>query len=772
MNNFDDNISAILNNAEELQTDENLKLTITHDRSCPTELSHAVAARSQVSSTYNLDVLYERYPEIPTEGVTWAQSGVISRDDFKYTRIKAEPEYNSDGTIKKYTKRPLDKWKNPKYCKSWSDLKNGDDYAVIVSHPYLCVDIDDELEARIVFKYILEKGIKCMVMKTTRGCHFWFKLPDSIDYEATDTKNESKVFVLGTLSSVDYRVNGGGLATLKILGQDRMIIYGGEIPPDAWDPPPLVLMKLRKVNPSEYDFIGLQEGNRDNLLNRYKAALYGREQLSVAETFEVLTFVNNYLLAAPLAEAEMSKFANASNYEGIVRELDSSQFFKKSKFLHEKFAKCLASKYYFVPTDNRSWPLIYKDGYYQQDDAGIEMLVRDLVPELTTNNIVQIQSALYIEAVRRLRKLPNALDENGVIKEDPFHVNVKNGRLNMLTGELSEHSPMFIDTQRVPTVFNPEARSDAVDEVLNNVFQGDAELIDLFFQVCGSCLIRDNHLFARSFFFVGEGSNGKSTVLRMMRAMLGNKNICCVKPSEMVGNSFNLANLEHKLANIVEELSSADVDDTDVYKQVVAGDVISANRKFKEAVLFNPYSTCVFAMNEVPNFKDKSLGMKRRYECIPFNANFEKLKREHPESFDPSISDRITSEEAKSYLLNMSVDAFIIAYHNKDYSVPQSCKDLKEQILADYNPVIQWLSEEQYTAEELTKHSINSLYESFRYYQRERLGQQNGWSRKKWKDEVIRYYCEDLDPKPKRVRLNPCERGKLDTVFVLKRKRH
>lgn len=120
----------------------------------------------------------------------------------------------------------------------------------------------------------------------------------------------------------------------------------------------------------------------------------------------------------------------------------------------------------------------------------------------------------------------------------------------------------------------------------------------------------------------------------------------------------------------------------------------------------------------------------------------------------------------------MSVDAFIIAYHNKDYSVPQSCKDLKEQILADYNPVIQWLSEEQYTAEELTKHSINSLYESFRYYQRERLGQQNGWSRKKWKDEVIRYYCEDLDPKPKRVRLNPCERGKLDTVFVLKRKRH
>ena len=96
-----------------------------------------------------------------------------------------------------------------------------------------------------------------------------------------------------------------------------------------------------------------------------------------------------------------------------------------------------------------------------------------------------------------------------------------------------------------------------MDNVLNRLSCNDAEIRALLEEVAGACLYRDNKLGGgKAVILVGDKSNGKSTYIEMLHAMLGDKNISTLDFKEL-DDRFSTAMLFGKLANLGDDISDS-----------------------------------------------------------------------------------------------------------------------------------------------------------------------------------------------------------------------
>ena len=128
----------------------------------------------------------------------------------------------------------------------------------------------------------------------------------------------------------------------------------------------------------------------------------------------------------------------------------------------------------------------------------------------------------------------------------------------------------------------------------------------------------------KAFLLLGGGSNGKSLLLDVLRAMLGPEN-CSATPLQALGeDKWAPASLVGKLANLCADLPAATQRDTSKFKEIVAGDTMNAEEKYHAPFSFRPFARLVFSANEAPGTTDSSHGYWRRWLTIPFPHTFAK----------------------------------------------------------------------------------------------------------------------------------------------------
>ena len=79
------------------------------------------------------------------------------------------------------------------------------------------------------------------------------------------------------------------------------------------------------------------------------------------------------------------------------------------------------------------------------------------------------------------------------------------------------------------------------------------EVIPIIHEIAGLCLYSGNPM-RKAFMFLGAGRNGKSTVLNLIRALLGKGNCSAVSIQTLSENRFAPADLFGKLANIAGDM--------------------------------------------------------------------------------------------------------------------------------------------------------------------------------------------------------------------------
>jgi putative DNA primase/helicase len=227
-------------------------------------------------------------------------------------------------------------------------------------------------------------------------------------------------------------------------------------------------------------------------------------------------------------------------------------------------------------------------------------------------------------------------------------VNVRNGLLDVASGRLQEHTPDFLSPIQIGAVFDPKGACAAIDNFVREVFPADA--CELAFELPGHLMVPDTRL-ERGILLIGGGANGKSTYLGVIEAFLGGSdNVSAIPLQALDSNRFAAAGLYGKLANIVADLDADAVKSSAMFKAIVSGDVITAERKYGSPFSFRPYARLLFSANEPPPTHDTSYAYFRRWLIVPFEATFTGSRR------DPDLRTKLTTPQQLSGLLNRALE--------------------------------------------------------------------------------------------------------------------
>lgn len=584
-------------------------------------------------------------------------------------------------------KTPIEKLSNGGH--PLEEVEDFDNLGVLIPEPMVVFDFDSPSDATIVQRIVEELDIHCMMMKTSRGVHLWFKSSEPMK-NLIKTRCAAGLYYdvrsWGKICFTVVKKDGEWREWLRTYPLDEI----EEIP--AW---------LRPLSFGKFSFKGMADGDgRNQALYEYILVMqqkgYNREQIR-----KTIKIINSFVFGEPLEDNEIETILRDESFKSDEELNDSamSYFDEDGKFKHNIFADALIHDMRIVTMNDSIY--VYEDGYYKnyaRAGRSIERRMIEMYPKIKTSQRTEVLN--YIKITTTIK--PEDVNTNEYI------INLKNTRFDLRSNKALPFDPSIIDFTRVPVNYDPNAYCADLDKCLNKVFCGDREVIDLFEEMVGYMLIK-NCRFRKGFLCYGGGSNGKSTILNLLKKFIGEVN-CSTVEMEKLSEKFKTAELENKLVNIGDDINRKDITDTGLLKKLFTGESVTVERKNADPFVLKSYAKLVFSCNEIPRIADKSHGMYSRLMLIPFTAQFSSAD----EDFDPFIEDKITTDEAMSYLLNMALRGLRRLLANNDFTYPQVVKKALEMYKTDNSTVLTWISEENITLETLMGETTDRLFSDFK----------------------------------------------------------
>lgn len=199
--------------------------------------------------------------------------------------------------------------------------------------------------------------------------------------------------------------------------------------------------------------------------------------------------------------------------------------------------------------------------------------------------------------------------------------NMKNGLLQLSTGELKPHTPDFVSLVQSPVVYDPSALAPTWAACLDAWMKGpESGEKALLLQQYGGYLLTSSMQYAKALFLVGDGGNGKSTFADTLSMVIGEQGTSRIDLEDLY-STFGLKGLIGKRLNVVEEVGG-NYYQAHKLKKLVSGESLTINMKFKDQFKFTPEAKFIFAVNTMPRVDDSSSATERRICVVQFNNNF------------------------------------------------------------------------------------------------------------------------------------------------------
>lgn len=555
----------------------------------------------------------------------------------------------------------IDEHKTPKHSldhpKPYDEVKDEENLAILVDEPYVVLDIDSEEHFNCLCEIVKDYGIRTRIMKTNRGGHFWFKsiepLTNSIDINTpitlrTDIKSWGKK----------------SMVTIKLKGEWRQWIKNDDIVDEIpyWLKP----IKWKK------DLYGLKDGDgRDAGLFSCIIPLMQRG-LNKQQIQYIFNIINSYVFAEPLKQREIIKMFDNNK----VFEQKEIGFYNGRTFQHNIFVDWLLENYQYAKYNSNLYT--YHNGKYYEDDEKNSKIKLDMITKLPA-----LKTKDQNEAYQNLKlRLPESQPD-----EFPLIVNFRNGLYDLDKDCYLSHTPGVFSLNQLNCIYNPDAKCEDVDKLLDNVSCNNKGIRTLLEEMLGYILIGDCR-FQRSFILLGEGSNGKSVFLDMITSWLGSEN-CSSLALEDLSDRFRPSQLVGKMVNIGDDSGADLLKNTAIFKKLVTGDPLTVEFKHGQPFSYANRAKMIFSANNLPPSSDKSNGFMRRMTIIPFLAKFSP----NDSNYDPMIKDKITTEDAKSYILNIAIKAAQKLIRNKKFTIPDAVTEELNKYEESNNNVLSYLNE-------------------------------------------------------------------------------
>ena len=341
------------------------------------------------------------------------------------------------------------------------------------------------------------------------------------------------------------------------------------------------------------------------------------------------------------------------------------------RFIPAKLAEWIMRKHTFATMMDNEETYVYLDGFYQpMGDALIKKLVKEaLGDDYRKNRALEVLDFLKASTYTARREEPPHLIplENGVldVSKDPF--------------ELKPHSPDYMFFNKLSVKYAPEADCPAIKKFLREITTSEED-VTILEEVVGFCLYRA-YFIAKALMLVGDGSNGKSTFLNLVKAFLGQQNVSGRSLQDLELHRFAKADLYTRFANIYADLPDKALQSTGTFKMLTGRDLIAAEKKFSQTFHFANYAKLLFSANKVPEANDDTSAFFRRWIIIVFPKAF---TGSHA---DPYILEKLTTEAELSGLLNLALAGLKRLLKTGQFSHSVTTEETKEDYIRKSSPI-------------------------------------------------------------------------------------
>lgn len=481
------------------------------------------------------------------------------------------------------------------------------DAGLILNNKIVVVDFDDNAHVgEAIFRLF-----PTLKVNSKRGFHLYYRRPKGLII-----KNWTKKLTVAGVQ-VDYKTGTKSFAVIKENGQLRKMEndrYMNNL--DSLPELPFLLKPSKLSN----SLVGLKDGDgRNSAL--FSHLLTTKEQYN--EPIEDLAeFINEYVFGESLREREIQSLIDSVNSRKTDKEnkwLNPKDMVMTSEVLVEKLdIKYYQQKLYFKNED-----------HYINDN---NKLLR------TIDKHIKLKPRQHNE----LMKLFEIKGE--FVEEGDFPIQLANGYL-IDDGDIVQvdygFTPYYLNVR-----YDMQAYDQTVDEFLDFLSTGRKDLRFVIEEMIGHMLMTKK--FPHKVFFLqgSSGANGKSTFLKMINEFAGDL------ASQLTLNDFNdptsVAFLDGKIVNIGDDIDASYLEQSKNFKTLASGDPIMVRPIYSQPFKLKNKATLIFTCNEMPTFKDKSGGIVRRLVVIPCDNTVQ--KRDH------EIDEKLSSDQAKSYLLKLALD--------------------------------------------------------------------------------------------------------------------
>lgn len=331
---------------------------------------------------------------------------------------------------------------------------------------------------------------------------------------------------------------------------------------------------------------------------------------------------------------------------------------------------------------------VYSDVLYFYDpkkgiyDRNGDMILRGIIDNLLKqeNRQHRTSETIYLVHSKSLSKI-----------DFSRKIAVENGLLDVMTGELSPFSPNEFCIFALPLRYDKEASCPAVVKFLNETLEPDQ--IPIIQEWFGYCLLQEYPIHT-SIVLLGEGSNGKSTLLNLLNAFLGQENCSHTTLQQLCEGKFELAQLYGKLANICDDLPGNSLKSVGNFKNLTGNAPIQAQFKHKNPFDFLNTAKLIWACNKLPAASEDTIAYYRRFIILNFNKIFVGSKA------DTHLIERLTTPSELSGLLNYALDGLSKLLKNQCFTNAQSIEETRSQYIRTADSCQAFL-------EETTESSLN-----------------------------------------------------------------
>ncbi len=507
----------------------------------------------------------------------------------------------------------------------------------IVKEDEVIVDVDC-LQKDIIERIIALFNIKTQIVWTKRGAHFYYKKPQGF-------KGARKVCPLGFEVEYKHSKNTDAI-TVKQNGELRIIVNE-----DEREELPEFFYTKKVLKP----LLGLDKGEgRNNMLFAHRMKIYDLKQWQ-----PIIRFINNHIFATPLPEEE---------FQTITRDVH----IEAKKNSEPEVASILIAKYRMVQYLGKVY--WYENGKYTTDDDDLKRLLFSEIGQQKSRYFEEVIKQIKIQAVVVKPKVFDIKLQNGILRDGRFH-----------EVDFKEFTPYSID---IP--YDPDATPvELVDEYINNLTDGEPEYRHFLLEILAHPLIVDKEfkrLLAKFFIWVGDGGNGKGTLLLIIRRILGYENCSGLSIKQMVDERY-FTTMQNKLCNLGDDVQDEAINNEQmkILKNISTCDFVSTRNLFEQSREVELTLSLIFTSNHVLKSFEKGESYRRRVQWCPM---FHK-----PTKKDKRFIDKLTTPDALKYWMKLIVEAYERLYQNEGFTESPIVKEYNEAYHRINNNCIEFLQD-------------------------------------------------------------------------------